>query len=116
MKVLKSSKVLLLIACVVFCSTFAWSKPLRSGGNKVLTVQVNDRAGRPLRACITVISPEHEVISFCQVDINGRTTIPNLAAEKYRVSAKSAGYVMQQKEIDLTAGANAVSFNLDPKR
>lgn len=105
-----------MIACILLCSTFAWAMPPVVSGNKVLTVQVNDRSGRPLRACITVISPEHEVVNFCQVDIDGRTTIPNLAAKKYRVSAKSAGYVMQQKEIDLTAGANAVSFTLEPKR
>ena len=115
MSIMKSRKMLVLAVCVLFCPTIIWAQPLPRGGNEVLTVQVNDRAGRPLRACITVISPKHEVISFCQVDHNGRTTIPNLAAKKYRVSAKSGGYVMQQKEVDLTNGANAVAFTLESK-
>jgi hypothetical protein len=102
--------VLVLLAYV----TLAMAQPLHY--DQTLTVQVRDTAGNPLHACITVISPEHEVTSFCQVDDHGNTTIPNLPAKRYRVSVKSAGYVMQQKEIEVGTGANVVSFTLEAKR
>ena len=102
------------VITVLVIATFAMAQP--RGGDRVLTVQVRDTAGNPLHACITVISPEHEVTSFCQVDDRGNTTIPNLPAKHYRISAKSAGYVMQQKEIELGTGNNVVSFTLEPKR
>ena len=84
--------------------------------SQTLTVQVRDASGRALPACITLISPEHRVMSFCQVDQDGSTTIPHLPAKLYHVSAKSAGYVMQQKEVDLRGGSNTLSFTLVRKR
>jgi hypothetical protein len=83
--------------------------------SQTLTVQVRDASGRALPACITVISPEHVVMKFCQVDQDGRTTIPNLPPKLYRVSAKTGGYVMQQKEVDLRKSDNTLSFVMQRK-
>jgi hypothetical protein len=101
---------------LLLCGALAVAKLVANPvAGEVLTVKVQDAAGRPLRACITVISPDHQVVNFCQVDHDGVTEIPNLNRQKYRVSAKSSGYVMEQKEIDLGTGENQVSFTLQPK-
>lgn len=101
---------------VLACVALAWAKPKAPmTATSVLTVRVQNAAGAPLRACITVISPAHEVANFCQVDHNGVTTIPNLPREKYRVSAKSSGYALQQQSVDLSAGNGEVAFTLQAK-
>lgn len=110
---MKRQRLVLAGLAVLLLASTAWAGP--KGNSAVLTVRVQNASGAPLRACITVIAPNHTVANFCQVDHDGVTTIPDLPREKYRVSAKSSGYEMQQQEIDMTTGNGEVAFTLQAK-
>jgi hypothetical protein len=113
---MRAKRISITVLAVLTCALLVGVEPKAASTNEaVLTVRVQNAAGSPLRACITVISPNHTVANFCQVDHDGVTTIPNLPREKYRVSAKSSGYVMQQQEIDMTTGNGEVAFTLQAK-
>jgi uncharacterized surface anchored protein len=80
-----------------------------------LLVEVKDEQGQPLkRACVTLVPKEGEII-FRNADSRGRVKMKKLAAGRYRVTAKSAGYELQGKEITVGPESETVAFVLQPR-
>ncbi|HEY0004601.1 MAG TPA: carboxypeptidase-like regulatory domain-containing protein [Pyrinomonadaceae bacterium] len=84
-------------------------------GDSAFVVEVRDASGQPVGyACVTLIPKEGEIV-FRKADRKGQVRLNHIAAGRYRVVVKAAGYEAQKREVAFDGQAEAVAFTMQPR-
>lgn len=98
----------LLLSCVGFVTA-------QGSHDEWLRVDVTNAEGQPLRACVTVVPREGEIL-FGKSDARGKVKFKGLAPGSYRVVVKVDGYEAQKRAVTVNANTETVAFSLQPRR
>lgn len=99
---------LLMLSCVGFVAA-------QGSHDEWLRVDVTSAEGQPLRACVTVVPREGEIL-FGKSDAKGKVKFKGLAPGSYRVVVKVDGYEAQKREVTINANSETVAFSLQPRK
>jgi hypothetical protein len=78
----------------------------------VLLIDVKSLDGAAVRgACVTIV-PRSGAPVFRKADGKGRVKLADLPAGKYRITAKSEGFELEKKEVEIGDNGAEVEFRL----
>lgn len=103
---------LIIVSLTLSCVGFVTAQ---GSQDEWLRVDVTNAEGQPLRACVTVVPREGEIL-FGKSDAKGKVKFKGLAPGSYRVVVKVDGYEAQKRAVTVKGNGETVAFSLPPRQ